>query len=280
MERMIWESKVFVAFDQSGVAGALFSRGPRGERLLARAFAPLAEGALVASAADDNLVRPEEVRQALAQVHRELGGNGRPAALVLPDGIARLALLDPPAGVAAQEFARFRLAQGLPYAASEALIDGLPAPPAGFVAAAVRRSVVRAYEAAAAAAGLRQQRVDLYPLLALAALLREPAATGNALAVLLSDAAFTLAAFDAGRLRVLRNRRRDNGSLRRSYPRLRDEILRTASLAGAHVSRVVALGADSGELAAWLRAEGLDAAAKPAPGALQAPSAWLEAALA
>jgi hypothetical protein len=192
------------------------------------------------------------VRDALLRVHRELGGNGQRAALVLPDGVARLVLLDPPAGVKPAEFARFRLAQGLPFAAGEALVDGVPAAPGRFLAAAVRRSVVRGYEAAAAAAGLGQERVELWPLLALGSLLRRGEAVGTLLAVVLSDAAFSLAYLEAGRLELVRNRRRDTSA--GEYSRLRDEILRTAALAGATVApRVVVFGADSAELAAALR---------------------------
>lgn len=257
---MIFESKVFVAFDQSGVAGAVVSRGPRGARLLARAEAPLADGALLARAAEDNLARPEEVRAALARVYKELGGNGRRAALVLPEGIARLALLEVPPKLAPAEFARFRLAPALPFAAAEALVDGVAAPPSSFLAAALRRSVVRSYEAVAAAAGFTQDRVDLLSLLALAPLLQRPDPARTILAVVLGDAAFTLAFVDSGRLALVRTRRRDRDG--GEYVRLRDELTRTAALAGAaSAPRVVAFGADAADLAAALRAEGWSAEA-------------------
>lgn len=266
---MIFESKVLVAFDQRGVTASVLARGGRPQ---ARVFAPLSEGALVVSALEENLVRPDEVRAALQHVHRELGGNGRRAALVLPDGVARLALLEVPRNVRPAELARFRLAASLPYAASEALIDGVAAPPASFLAAAVRRMVVRGYEAAATAAGFGQERVDLAPLLQLAPLLRHPEQLGTVLALVLGDVAYTLAYFDGRGLALLRNRRRDTSE--GEYGRLRDELLRTAAQGGASgVPGVIVLGADVAGLKAALREEGWSVGAEPAGAA----SGWAEA---
>lgn len=274
MERMVFESRVLVAFDESAVRGAVVSRGPR---LAAQAEIALSPGALVASALDDNLLRPDEVKQALASLHRELGGNGRRASLVLPEGVARLSLLETPGHVQPAEFARFRLAQGLPYAAGEALVDGLPAPPGRYLAAAVRRSVVRGYEAAVEAAGFAQDRVDLLPLVALAPLLLRKDAALSALAVVLGDAAFSMGYFDGGRLVLFRNRRRDGGD--GEYQRLRDEIARTAALAGCPgPPRVIALGADAPALAAALAAEGLTASA--GHGGRASEAGWLGAVVA
>jgi hypothetical protein len=230
----------------------------------------------VPGALGDNVARPDEVRDALARLHRELGGNGRRAALILPDGIARIALLDVPRQVRPTEFARFRLAQSLPFAATEALIDGLEAPPGRFLAAAVRRSVVRGYEAVAAAAGFAQERVDLSPLVALQPLLRRAERAFTALAVVLGDAAFSMAYFDAGRLAVFRNRRRDPGG--HEYVRLRDEILRTAALAD-RLRPGVAFGSDAPELVAALGGEGFEASAGHSGSGEPGDAAWLGAAV-
>jgi hypothetical protein len=275
---MIFESKVLLAFDESNVAAASVTRGPRGAKIGSRARAPLPPGALVPGPLDDNIARPQEVREALERVHRELGSNGRRAELILPDGIARLSLLDVPEGVRADEFARFRLPQGLPFAASEALVDGVAAPPGRFLAAAIRRSVVRGYEAVAAAAGFAQERVGLLPLVALTPLLRRAERSFTALAVVLGDAAFSLAYFDAGRLAFFRNRRRDPGG--DEYARLRDEIVRTAALAGAtERPRIVALGGEASQLAAALQAEGFAASAGDSDGGVAGVD-WLASALA
>jgi hypothetical protein len=277
MGRMIFESKVLLAFDESNVAAASVSRGPRGVKIRARARVALAPGALVSGPLHDNIARPQEVREALERLHRELGSNGRRAELILPDGIARLLLLDVPDGVRAEEFARFRLPQGLPFAPAEALVDGVAAPPGRFLAAAVRRSVVRGYEVVATAAGFAHERVDLLPLAALTPLLQRAERGFTALAVVLGDAAFSLAWFDGGRLAYFRNRRRDPGE--GEYARLRDEIARTAALAGAPPRpKVIALGADAPQLAAALAEEGFDASAGYSEG--DAADSWLAAALA
>lgn len=274
----IFDSKLLVSFDECGVSGALVSRGPRGPRIRACARVPLPAGALVPGALDDNVARPDALREALARVHGELGGDGRRAALILPDGTARIALLDIPTGVRPAEFARFRLAQGLAFAPGEALVDGMNAPPGRFLAAAVRRSVVRGYEAVAASAGFLQDRVDLLSLAALAPLLRRPERAFTALAVVLGDAAFSMAYFDAGRLLCFRNRRRDG--LGGGYARLRDEIVRTAAVAGsAAAPRVVTLGSQAPALAAALVAEGLDASSGYSNGGGPGDAAWLAAAL-
>lgn len=276
---MIFESKALVAFDESNISAACVSRGPRGPKTSARARVPLPPGALVPGPLEDNIAGPEEVREALARLHRELGGNGRRAALILPDGIARMALLDVPRGVGAAEFARYRLPQGLPFAAAEALVDGVAAPPGRFLAAAVRRSVVRGYEAVAAAAGFVQDRVDLLPLVALAPLLRRGERGFSALAVVLGDAAFSLACFEAGRLVFFRNRRRDGGA--EEYTHLRDEIVRTAALAGAALTpRILALGSEGPQLAAALAAEGFDATSGYTDGGEPGEADWLATALA
>src|SRR5262245_30438004 len=98
MRRMIFESKVLLAFDESNVAAAVVSRGPRGARIGKRASAPLPQGALVPGPLEDNIASAPDVREALEKVHQGLGSNGRRAELILPDGVARLQLLDVPHG--------------------------------------------------------------------------------------------------------------------------------------------------------------------------------------
>jgi hypothetical protein len=223
-------SRLIVAFDAAAVSGAVASWGLRGLRVHAACRLPLAPGALVPSPLDPNLARPDEVRDALREARKSLGTNGRRAVLVLPDGVARVLLVQPEPGVAGHEYARFRVAQGLPFPAGEA-ITGVVAPGGGgpLLAAAVRRSVVRGYEEAAAAAGFGQDRLDLAPLAALSGLVRE-AGAGRDVALILGDVALCLALFEAGALRAFRCRRRDTGP--GEAARLRDEVERTAALAG------------------------------------------------
>jgi Tfp pilus assembly PilM family ATPase len=258
MGRMMFESKVMVAFDMRGVKAAVVSGGPRGGQIVAEAERPLPAGALVPGPFEDNVREPGAVCEALTSIRRELGTDLRRASLLLPEGVARLQLLQPPDGVPPLEFARFRLAQALPYAAGEALVDGLAAPPRGFLAAAVRRSVVRSYEAVAADAGLQQDRVELHAFVALEPLLRQPEQLGTQLVAVLGETAFSLCCFDAGRLVLVRQRRRDDDG--GDQARLRDEITRTGIAAvGARVARVLAFGAGSSQLAAALRTDGFEA---------------------
>jgi hypothetical protein len=246
MDPMFDAPRLAIAFDASRVTGILLERG----RPVAHAEAALARGALVPRPLEENLVRPADVRDALAQVMRELGKSGA-VALVLPDGIARFALLDLPEGVAALDAARFRLGTALPFPVSEAAVDGVVAGPRRFLAAAVRRLVVRGYEAVAAEAGLRQERVDLAPLVSLSPLLAE---SGPIVAAHLGDAAFSVAVLRDGKVLSFRNRRRDPES--DEYQRLRDEFLRSAALQAIERPRIVVLGADAPELVAALRNEG------------------------
>ena len=255
-----FRGEMTVAFDASAVCGVVVSRGLRGRKLRSFARVGLAPGALSPQALDPNLLRPDEVALALGRVLEELGaGRGR-VSLLLPDGVARMGLIEIPAGVVPEEYARFRWAQALPYPAEEAIVDVLPLGPGRAVAAAVRRRVAQDYEEAAARAGLAPDRVDLAPLAALSALVRDRPAEEPGVDVILGDAAYCLAASQGGALRILRNRRRDADA--GEAERLRREVDRTASLAGNGTSalrvRVVGSGARGliGELQRSGRAAG------------------------
>lgn len=236
---------MFIALDAASVSGGTGARSGGGFRLASHERVPLGEGALAPSPFAPNVVRPGEVADALRALARSLRVGDAAVCLLLPDGMARLVLLDVPADVTPQQYARFRIVPGLPYPAAEAVIDVLPLGPGRAVVAAARRSVIEGYEAVADQAGIVQDRLDLTPLAALSALLREPGgAAGLTVDVILGDAALCLAAHQDGVLRALRNRRRDPGP---DEPgRLAEEIQRTAALAGdgaaPHV-RVVGAGA-------------------------------------
>jgi len=253
--------RLFVALDAGSVSGGAGARSGGGFRLASHARVPLGAGALAPSPFAPNVVRPGEVAEALRELARSLRIGPAPVCLLLPDGIARLALLDVPADVTPQQYARFRIVPALPYPAEEAVIEVLPLGPGRAVVAAVRRSVIEGYEAVAEQAGLAQDRLDLTPLAALSGLLREPGdAGGLTVDVILGDAAFCLAAHQDGVLRALRNRRRDPGP--DEPPRLAEEIQRTSVLAGDGAGpRVRVVGAGAGDLLASWRATG--AAAEP-----------------
>ena len=248
--------RLFVALDAGSVSGGAGTRSGGGFRLAAPARVPLRPGALAPSPFAPNVARPGEVADALRELARALRIGPEPVCLLLPDGIARLALLEVPADVTPEEYARFRIVPGLPYPAEEAVIDVLPLGPGRAVVAAVRRSVIEGYEAVAEQAGLVQDRLDLTPLAALSGLLRQPGdAGGLTVDVVLGDAAFCLAAHQDGVLRALRNRRRDPGP---DEPRrLAEEVQRTSVLAGDGAGpHVRVVGAGAGDLLASWRANG------------------------
>src|SRR5262245_57249272 len=196
---------VYVGFDAATLSAAVLARGFGRRRLRAFESVPLPPGALVPSAVAPNVTSPSDLREALARLRSRLDGVG-PAVLVLPEGTARLALLEVE-GKDLRDYARFRLGSGLPYPVQEALVDVLPVGPGRVLAAAVRRSVVEEYESAAAGAGFVRDRVDLAPLVGVAGLPpREPSPTVHAL---LGERALSLAACDGRGLVSYRQRRRD-----------------------------------------------------------------------
>jgi len=230
------------------VAAAALGSSLGGRR--ARGFVRVAldPGALVPSPSGPNLVRKDEVMGAVRRAIEglELGpGRGR-VTVVLPDGLARIALFDLPRGAEPREYVRFRLAASLPWPASETIVDFLNVAHGRVVGAAVRRSTVAEYEEAAAATGSEVERVHMAPLLALEGLVRSGAR--DAVHAVLGDVALCLATFHEGALVALRSRRRDRTSGEAS--RLRDELARTASLAGngAGPLRLVLSGADATRL--------------------------------
>src|SRR5260221_4644481 len=119
-------ARVLVAVDATGVAGASVSGGPGPPRIRSFARAPLPPGALVPGPFDPNVVGGPEVERALSEVAAGVEGGRGPVALILPEGVARTALLDVPAGVTAREVARYRITAGAPVAPGEAL-GGPPA---------------------------------------------------------------------------------------------------------------------------------------------------------
>jgi hypothetical protein len=188
--------------------------------------------------------------------------------VVLPDGVARIALLDLPEGADPRDYVRYRLAASLPWPAAEAVVDVLPARRGRVVGAAVRRSTVAEYEQAALGAGLAVDRVHLAPLLALEGLMRSGAR--DALHAVLGDAALLLATFRGGLPVGLRSRRRDPSGDEASW--LSDEATRAVALAGdgAGSLPLVLSGRDSPRLRRELGAD-------DAPRGLRGPGEWPDA---
>jgi hypothetical protein len=243
----------------------------------------LEPGALHPSPHEPNLRRPEEVKAALAQVAQALAASGARVRALLPDGIARLALLE--AGDATldpAELARYRLASSLPFPVREAVVQAERVGDGRVLAAVAWRSVIAEYEDALGAAGLGGVAVDLTPLAALQVL--GDGSSAASAAIVLGDAAYSLALHVGSRLRVFRNRRRDRTGDEAS--RLAREVERAARLcAGADRVRVRIVGSGASELARAMTAAGasvepgwqLEAGALPLPAA---ELAWLGVAVA
>ncbi len=200
-------TRTYLAVDASGVTVAEVAEGVKGGRLRALAHEPLARGAVVPRTSGPNLADPEAVRAAVA---RALGGPGRRARLVLPDGVARLALFEPPFGVESRDFIRYRLAPSLPWPAAEGVFEALDAGAGRVVGAAVRRATVAEYEDAARAAGAEVDGVHLAPLVALGGL--SGGRRGDGAHALLGDAAMCLVLVRGGSILALRSRRRDRSA--------------------------------------------------------------------
>lgn len=223
-------SRLVIALDAGSVQGARLASGIRGRELRGLARRTLASGALSPAALERNVLRAEEVREAMRAVATELGAIDRPTILVLPDGVARSLVIDVPAGTDAREYARFRLSGQLPYPASEASVEVMSVGGRRFLAAAVRRDIVAEYEELATASGLHQERLDWAPMAALGELRRRGGIEPR-IEVVLGEAAFSMALVANGTTVVFRGRRRDPGP--DEAERLSLELAHTAQLGGA-----------------------------------------------
>jgi hypothetical protein len=251
---MLGGPRLVVALDAEGVCGVQVGR--RFGRAQVRSFArsTLAPGALVPGPYEPNLARRGEVLAALGRIHRELG-TGRRATLILPDGVARVALVSGDGELEARELARFRLGPRLPFPLEQAVVDGLPVGSGKVLAGAARLPVVAEYESVAEEAGFEPERVELAPLTAVCGLIRGRPSGERGLDVVLGDVAFGLVVRDGGTLASYRSRRLGAGP--GAWARLALELDREARLAGTGASPMVrVVGPGATEAAAALAAVG------------------------
>lgn len=248
-----------VSLDASQLSGKAAPRGLGGSEPVPAVRVALEPGVLVPSATDLNLARPAAVKAALLEL---LGLLGRPSRVVavLPLGIARLSLLEPPAGTDPREYARFRLAPGLPFPAEEAIVDAVSAGAGRVLAGAVRRAVVAEYEELFVACGTTAERVDLVPLAAIEARRRQ--GTAPSLDLFLGDVAFATAFHEGGALRSFHCRRRNPGP--GDLDRLARAVTTVArGVASAVTPRVVVFGEGSAEVVTGFLGRGFPAATGP-----------------
>ncbi len=250
-------SQLYVAFDAGSLTGALVASGLRGSRVRSYAQVKLEPGALEPGGLQANVVREDEVRDGLARLHGDLAAQGRRATLIVPDGVARTRLLELEGDLEPRELAKFKLSRDLPYPEDEAVVDGLRLGRRHFLAAAARRRVLAEYESVAAAAGFRQERMNLAPLAGVAGMGQSGSA--QTVDVLLGDVALCLVAFVGSHPAAFRNRRRDQGPAEADW--LAAEIERTAKLAGLLVYRVRLAGSGASGLARRLADRGVPAEA-------------------
>ena len=284
MAEMLFErSKTVIAFDARFVTGAVASWSIRGPRLRVLERVAVRSGALVPSPTEANIVDPTALGEALKTLGRSLTGTPRRAILVLPEGIARILLLEAEGRLDIRELGRFRMAAALPYPANEAILDTMPLEGRRHLCGAVRRSVVEGYEIAMARAGFAVvDRVELAPFLAVGGLRRLVSPKDDGVALLLGDAAVSFVAFRRGRLEAFRTRLR--AGARDELDWLRAEVSRTAALLELRgpVTTVV-LGSGAAAVVDSLQTAGCTArlaAGGPGAPASGGELAWLGSALA
>ena len=132
----------------------------RGRRALeSHAFEPLPEGALVPTPVEPNVVGAEAVGSALDAVLARVNGHGAEVALIIPDQVVRVFLLQfdafPKKAQEAEPLLRFRLRKSLPFDSEDSSVSytvqavGPPTAPAGtvhVVAGVAQRKIIRQYE--------------------------------------------------------------------------------------------------------------------------------------
>jgi hypothetical protein len=145
-------------------------RDKRAASLGAATSLELPAGTLKLSMAERNILAPEAFQQTLRAVLERAGVTGGRIGLVLPDPVARVALL-PAAEVRArgraerEEMIRFRLKKAVPFDIREAQVSfrevGAPGREPMILVVAILRSILEEYEGACRALGLEPGLVQL-----------------------------------------------------------------------------------------------------------------------
>jgi type IV pilus assembly protein PilM len=135
-----------------------------GGRLGTEGFAmePLPEGAVSPSPVESNIARAEAVRAALERALRRVRGRGQTVALLVPDPVVRVFLLNfetfPRGEDEAIPLLRWRLKKSVPFDVEETVVSYMAQGPRGagveILAGMARQKIIRQYEELAEAAGL------------------------------------------------------------------------------------------------------------------------------
>jgi len=142
---------------ESGIAFAKIGSVPQVN------FQPFEEGVLSVSPVRDNVQKPEVLSEHIEALAGSAGGRKRPAALILPDYCARVAVLDFdsfPSGVDEQKaLVRFRMRKTLPFDVESAVVSFYAQPRTGgtgkieVLAAVLANEIVLRYEGPFRSAG-------------------------------------------------------------------------------------------------------------------------------
>ncbi len=194
------------AFEISPTGIAFARRQKQGQQM---DFHPLGENVLAISPLKDNVVQPEEFFEEIRAMTPPNGKSRRPAALILPDYCARVAVLDfdnfPSDKEEQLSLVRFRMKKSIPFDMESARVSyhlqsGGGSKNYEVVAAAVALDIVARYEAAFRNAGFEPGYVTTSSLAALSLV------GGEGIRVLakLSGPALSVAVTEGGFLRLLR----------------------------------------------------------------------------
>jgi Tfp pilus assembly PilM family ATPase len=184
--------------------------------VIAHASESLPVEAVVPALTGVNIARFDDVAAALGRALERAGlRSTRRAALVVPDGIARVTLLPfehiPDRAADLEQLLRLQLRKSMPFSIDEALITHFRAHTEGsastLAAVVARRDVIAQYEAVTTAAGIHAGIVDLASLNVMNALMSAGAAAkGDALLVCLAPEGTTLAILRGQSLMFYRHR--------------------------------------------------------------------------
>lgn len=155
--------------DAQRVTVVLVDRGASSPTIGAVASAALPPGALVPSLTAHNVLQRDAVVQAVRGLLEQIGGRPRRVALVIPDTAAKVSLLPleqvPASARDLEQLIRLQLRKTVPFPVDEAQVTwsrgGQQDGATTLVVTAMRRDIVREYEAVCTAAGLHAGTVDL-----------------------------------------------------------------------------------------------------------------------
>ncbi len=211
-------------------------------------FEEYAEGTLVASPLQDNLIAPDAVAAALERIAPVNGNRRRKAAVILPDHAVRVSLLDfdtlPSSAEEALQLVRFRIKKTIPFDLESAAVQYWTQPASSgrkkidVVAVTVSHEILARYEALFRTTGFHPGEVTPSSLSALQ-LFHNP---GVGVLARLAGKALTVIAMADGRLRLFRCLELDEPSEREILGVLQPTFAFVEDEVGQPVGKLVVCG--------------------------------------